>query len=108
MTTTRAVITLPARVARGEIFEVRLLVQHDMESGQRADSAGRLMPRNIIRRVEATLAGQPVFAADLHAAIAANPYLGFTLLATQGGALVVRWRGDNGFEHSETVNVEVA
>lgn len=107
MATTRALITLPARVARGEVFDVRLLVRHAMETGHRADSLGRLVPRDTVRRVEATLAGQPVFAADLHAAIAANPYLSFTLRATQGGPLVVRWRGDNGFEHTETVNLEV-
>lgn len=105
--TTRAVVTAPARVTRGDVFEVRLLVQHAMESGHRADSGGRLLPRDIIRRVDCTLAGQLVFAADLHAAVAANPYLSFTLRATQSGALVVRWRGDNGFEHRETVNVEV-
>ena len=102
-----SLIHAPARVARGQVFEVRASVAHRMESGQRADSEGRLLARDIVRRVECRYGGELVFAADLYPAIAANPYLAFHAVAVASGAISVRWTGDNGFEHSASVQIEV-
>ena len=103
-----SLIHAPARVARGQVFEVRASVAHRMESGQRADSEGRLLARDIVRRVECRYGGELVFAADLYPAIAANPWLAFHTVAVASGAITVRWAGDNGFEHSASVQIEVA
>jgi sulfur-oxidizing protein SoxZ len=105
---TRALIHLPQTVRRGEAFEVRALVQHVMETGFRADSQGRVLPRDIVRRVECRLNGELVFAADLHPAISANPYLAFWLRVVADSQLAFTWRGDNGFVHEESVPVVVA
>lgn len=102
----RALVTLPPQVRRGEPFEVRLLVAHAMETGHRADSQGRRVPRDIVRRVECRFDGEVVFAADLHAAIAANPYIAFSLVVQGDGTLVVNWSGDRGFAHSASVAVK--
>jgi sulfur-oxidizing protein SoxZ len=102
-----SLINAPARVARGQVFEIRASVAHPMESGQRADSDGRLMPRDIVRRVECRYGGELVFAADLFPAIAANPYLAFHTVAVASGPISVRWTGDRGFEHSASVHIEV-
>lgn len=102
----RALVTLPPQVRRGEPFEVRLLVAHAMETGHRADSQGQRVPRDIVRRVECRLDGDLVFAADLHAAIAANPYIAFPLVVQGEGTLVVSWAGDRGFAHSVSVAVK--
>jgi sulfur-oxidizing protein SoxZ len=105
---TRALLTVPARASRGEVIEVRAIVQHPMESGFRVDAMGRTLPRDIVRRVEARLNGALVFAADLHPANAANPYLAFFVRIEEAGELQVSWRGDNGFAHSESARIALA
>lgn len=104
---TRAVITLPAVVQPGQAFEVRATVAHAMETGYRDDDAGARLPRDLVRRVECRLDGELVFAADLFAAVSANPYLSFWMQATQSGELSFVWRGDNGFEHREVRRLAV-
>ncbi len=100
----RALVTLvPAAPRRGEPFEVRALVAHPMETGLRVDALGNKVPRDIVRRVEARLDGELVFAADLHPAVAANPYCAFPLVVQGDGALIVSWVGDRGFAHSVSV-----
>ena len=51
-------LQLPARSRRGDIVEIRLIIQHPMETGFRYDSLGQRTPRNAIRTV--ALAGCPV------------------------------------------------
>ena len=104
----RALVNIPPAPRRGEPFEVRLLIAHPMETGQRADSSGTRIPRDIIRRVECRLDGDFVFAADLRTGIAANPYIAFSLVAQADGQFVVTWSGDNGFGHSVQVPLKLA
>ena len=99
---TRAVITLPAPIKAGEAFEVRATVAHAMETGYRSSDDGSRLPRDLVRRFECRLDGELVFAADLYAAISANPYLTFWMRTDKSGELSLAWRGDNGFEHRET------
>jgi len=101
----RALVTLPPQVRRGEPFEVRLLVAHPMETGHRADAQGQRVPRDIVRRVECRLDSELVFAADLHPAIAANPYIAFPLVVQAEGTLDVSWAGDRGFAHRTGVAI---
>ena len=111
----RALITVPKTAKAGEIIEIRALIQHSMETGYRRSSEGDLLPRDLIRTfscrfVDASKSGEAgdiVFAATLHAAIAANPYLSFNLRALSSGTLVFNWDGDNGFSHREQVTLTV-
>ncbi len=104
----RALITIPASVRRDEVFDVRLLVQHPMETGYRTSSEGERLPRNIIVRVECRFEGEQVFAIDTFPAVAANPYFAFPLRATGSGTLTVSWTGDNGYAHTESARINVA
>ncbi len=104
---TRALVTLPPRIRPGQPFEVRTLIAHPMETGHRADGAGSTVPRRIIRRFTCRLDGRTVFGAELHPAIAANPYLAFDLVAQAGGRLDFTWEGDEGFAHTESVELRV-
>lgn len=99
----RALVRLPPDIRRGQAFEVHTLVAHPMETGHRADALGRRVPRDIIGRLECRLDGELVFAADLHPAIAANPYIAFALVVHGESTLVVSWSGDRGFAHSVSV-----
>ncbi len=104
---TRSIIHLASTARIGEIVAVRVLVQHPMETGYRTSAVGEPLPRNIIRRVDCRFEGQPVFGADLHPAIAANPSIAFFMRATRSGTLSVEWRGDNGFVHSDSARLQV-
>ncbi len=105
---TRTVITLPPVLRAGEPFEVQVLIAHPMETGHRRDADGRLLPRDTLNHFEVQLDGSTVFEADFFPAIAANPYLAFSLVLQRSGSLNLRWRGDNGFAHSETVAVNLS
>lgn len=102
---TRALIQVPATARTGDVVPVRTLVQHPMETGYRVDSAGVVLPRDLIRRLEAHFEGELILAADLHAAISANPYFAFHFRLPRSGTLTVRWQGDNGFAHSESLRI---
>jgi sulfur-oxidizing protein SoxZ len=107
MATTRTLVHVPA-AKQAEVIEIRATIAHPMETGLRPDPQGQLVPRDIVTRVECTLDGVRVFAADLYPAVAANPFIAFTLRADKPGTLVFTWIGDRGFRHTETVPLVVA
>ena len=104
----RALIRTPALARPGEIVEIRVLLQHPMETGFRPGVDGQVLPRDIVTRMEARFEGQLVFAADLFPAIAANPYVAFPMRVTGAGELVITFQGDNGFVHRETAAIRLA
>jgi len=106
--TLRTLLTVPARVQPGEAFEVRALAQHPMETGYRRGSDGALLPRDLLRRIEARFEGELVFSAELHAAVSANPFVAFWLRVPAGGVLTVDWQGDGGVAHRESRRIDVA
>ncbi|MCS6764145.1 MAG: thiosulfate oxidation carrier complex protein SoxZ [Candidatus Protistobacter heckmanni] len=66
-----------------------------MESGFRVNDTGEPIQRNIITALEVKMAGEVVFSAALGSGIAANPSLGFSVVAQKSGKLEVTWSGDN-------------
>jgi sulfur-oxidizing protein SoxZ len=103
----RALINVPATAKKGEAVEIKVLIQHPMETGFRTGPDGKLVPRDIIQRFSCTYAGQEVFAVDLFPAVAANPFFAFFTLATESGPLVFRWTDNAGREESETASIAV-
>jgi sulfur-oxidizing protein SoxZ len=103
----RTLITIPASARRGEVIEIRTLINHAMETGYRRDSDGQMLPRDLIRRFTCRYDGEIVFSAELHAAISANPYIAFHTVATQSGVLSFTWEGDNGFAQTESRSLVV-
>lgn len=103
----RTLINVPATVKRGQVFEVRTLIAHPMETGYRHDGDGQAVPRDLLRRFECRYNGVPVFGAELFTAVAANPYIAFHLRAADSGTLTLSWTGDNGFAQTETVALNV-
>ena len=78
-------VQLPASVARNQVFQIKTLISHKMETGLRRDDHGTVIPRKIINRFLCRYNGAEVFSVDLHEAIAANPFFEFSLLATESG-----------------------
>ena len=89
-------IKVPKTAAKGEIFEIKTLIAHNMESGQRSDERGYRIPRNIINKFTCEFNGAPVFACDLEPAVAANPYLQFTAKVEASGTFRFTWIDDDG------------
>ena len=77
---------------KGELVEVKALVQHVMETGQRKDASGNTIPRKILNKFTCTVNGKEVFSADFEPAIAANPYIQFKFKATESGPVVLTIR----------------
>ncbi len=100
-------ISIPAKVARGEAFEVRIQIRHPMETGYRTDDAGRSIPRNVIRTFTCRYDGEPVFSAQLSSGIAANPYLRYFVTARASGELTFEWIDDAGVRVAERVTLTV-
>ena len=103
----RTLITAPRTARRGEVIEIRTLIAHAMETGLRVDAEGRKLPRDIIRRFTCRYGDELVFSAELFTAVAANPYLAFSVMAADSGTLSLTWEGDNGFVHTETLALTV-
>ncbi len=103
----RALINLPATAKHGDIIEIRTLVQHPMETGFRPLPNGSLVPRHIINRFECIYDGATIFAAELHPAIAANPFIAFKTIATRSGELIFRWTEDTGEIREERATITV-
>jgi len=104
----RTLIHAPSTARKGEVIEIRTLIAHPMETGYRAGSDGRTLPRDIIRRFSCRYNNELVFSAELYPAIAANPYIAFHLVASASGTISLSWEGDNGFAQTESVNIAVA
>jgi sulfur-oxidizing protein SoxZ len=88
-------ITLPAQAQRGEIVTVRVLVRHPMERA--IDAPGLTpLPRKILHTMRVMYAGAEVFRAAMSPGITANPYIEFTTVAVETGAMVFEWEEDGG------------
>ena len=100
-------LQVPPSVARGEVFEIRVLVHHPMESGFRRDLDGRAVPVNILNRLVCRYRGGEVFSAELGTGMAANPYLSFFVKADASGEVEVEWSDDRGEKGRATATLSV-
>jgi sulfur-oxidizing protein SoxZ len=103
----RVLINLPSRAKRGEVIEIKTLIAHPMETGYRLDSTGAAIPRDIINRFVCTYNGEEVFGAELFPAIAANPFIAFSTVATESGELTFNWTDDHGQTQTEVRQITV-
>ncbi|ARQ01720.1 thiosulfate oxidation carrier complex protein SoxZ [Pseudorhodoplanes sinuspersici] len=81
---------------QGDIVEVKALVSHVMETGQRKSADGNVIPRKILNKFTCTVNGKEVFSADFEPAVSANPYIQFKFKATESGPVVLTWIDDDG------------
>lgn len=101
-------LRLPDNAKRGDVIEVRLLIQHDMETGFRRDMQGRAVPLNVIQDVRVSYAGEEVFRAELGSGVSANPYLAFPLRVETGGEVLAEWVDTSGARGSISAPLHVA
>ena len=104
----RALINIPKGAKRGDIVEIKTLLSHPMETGFRTGADGKLVPRDIIEKFVCTYKGEVVFSAELHPAITANPFIAFTTIAMDSGAMVFAWTDNHGETQVQTARIDVA
>ncbi len=93
----------------GDKTVVRVLMAHEMESGQRKDTSGRVVPAWHIRELTVTLNGRTVLSAQCGPSVARNPFLQFTLSAAKPGDRIgVSWIDSRGERRSDEAAVSAA
>jgi sulfur-oxidizing protein SoxZ len=88
-------VRVPRRVRAGEVFEVRTLIEHPMETGLRQDG-GRPAPRDMLTLMTVRVNGQVALQAELRNGTAANPFHVFFLRLDQTSELEFTWTDERG------------
>ena len=89
-------VRMPASAKVGEVIEVKTLISHEMESGNRKDKDGKVIPRKIIKAFAAKFNSREIFRADWHSAISANPDQSFFVKVPEAGTFEFTWTDDDG------------
>ena len=88
--------------AAGNNATVRVLMAHEMETGQRRDATGKIIPAWHISEVTATHNGKSVLTAEWGPAIAKNPFLQFSVKGAKvGDKIAVVWTDNRGERRSD-------
>lgn len=88
--------------AQGDKVTVRVLVSHEMESGQRRDGAGKVIPAWFIQTISATHNGKTVMSAQWGPAVSKNPFTQFTFKGGKAGEkVVVSWVDSKGDKRTD-------
>ena len=101
-------VKVPKSAAAGEVITIKTLISHQMESGQRKDSDGNLIPRSIINRFTCDFSGQNVIDVTLEPAISTNPYLEFDAQVPEAGEFKFTWYDDDGSVYEDAKSIEIA
>lgn len=88
---------------QGEITDIRILMQHPMETGQRKDPAtGKLVPAHFIQTFVVSANGKPLIEGQTNTSVSRNPVFAFKARGLKAGdRLVVSWRDNKGGERSD-------
>jgi sulfur-oxidizing protein SoxZ len=101
-------VRMPQAIKKGDVIEIKTLVSHPMESGQRKDAEGKPIPRKIINAMAARFNGKEFFSAKLEPAIAVNPYLAFSLRVADSGTLELSWTDDDGSVYKSEHKISIS
>jgi sulfur-oxidizing protein SoxZ len=83
--------------AAGDKTTVRVLMSHEMETGQRKDAAGKIVPAWHIQEVTASHNGKLVLTAEWGPSVSKNPFMQFVLKGAKAGdKIAVTWKDNKG------------
>lgn len=100
-------VKVPSSAAAGEVITIKTLISHPMESGQRKDGDGNVIPRSIINRFTCEFNGQSVVEMALAPAISTNPYIEFDAQVPEAGSFKFTWYDDDGSVYEEMKDVAI-
>ncbi|MCH2168094.1 MAG: thiosulfate oxidation carrier complex protein SoxZ [Oceanicola sp.] len=101
-------VKVPRSAAAGEAITIKTLISHKMESGQRKDSDGNVIPRSIINRFTADFNGQNVVDITIEPAVSTNPYFQFEAVVPEAGEFVFTWYDDDGSVYETKKSITIA
>ncbi len=91
----------------GDVVQVRVLMSHPMETGQRKTPEGELIPQHFIQLVSASYKDRTVLSAQWGAAISRNPYLSFKFQgAAKGEKVKISWVDSKGDSRTDEATIE--
>ena len=93
-------------VAKDGGVNVKILMSHEMETGQRKDGAGKPIPAHFIQHVSATWQGKVVLSAQWGTAVSKNPFLEFSFKGGQKGERIqVTWTDNKGDKRTDEATI---
>lgn len=101
-------VRVPKTASAGEVITIKTLISHQMESGQRKDKEGNVIPRSIINHFSVTFNGAPVIDVAMEPAISTNPYFEFEAKVPESGEFVFTWKDDDGSVYEDKQSIEVS
>lgn len=101
-------VRVPKTAAAGETITIKTLISHTMESGQRKDKEGNVIPRSIINRFVVDFNGENVIDVTLEPAISTNPFFEFDAVVPASGEFTFTWYDDDGSVYTETKSIEAS
>ena len=100
-------VKVPKKAAAGDEITIKTLISHKMESGQRKDKEGNLIPRSIINRFTCEFNGKSVIDVTLEPAISTNPYIQFDATVPEAGEFKFTWYDDDGSVYDTAKSVAI-
>ena len=100
-------VKVPKSATAGETITIKTLISHKMESGQRKDKEGNVIPRSIINRFTCEFNGQMVMDVALEPAISTNPYFEFEAKVPEAGEFKFTWYDDDGSVYDKIKKIKV-
>jgi sulfur-oxidizing protein SoxZ len=94
---------------QGDTADVRVLMLHPMETGQRRDGKGQIVPLHFIQSVLITHNGRTVLDAQWSQAVSRNPFLGVRIKGAKvGDKISVTWTDNKGDKRTDEATVAAA
>ncbi|PFG64103.1 sulfur-oxidizing protein SoxZ [Thioclava sp. ES.031] len=101
-------VKVPKTASAGDTITIKTLISHPMESGQRKDKDGNVIPREIINRFTCDFNGENVVDVTLEPAISTNPYIEFEAKVPESGEFKFTWYDDDGSTYEDSKKIEVS
>ena len=101
-------VKVPKTATAGAAITIKTLISHTMESGQRKDGDGNVIPRSIINRFTCDFNGQNVIDVTLEPAISTNPYFEFEATVPEAGEFKFTWYDDDGDIYEESKSIALS
>ena len=101
-------VKTPKTAKAGEVVTIKTLISHPMESGQRKDTDGNVIPREIINRFTCELNGRMVVDVTMEPGVSTNPYFEFEAKVDASGEFVFKWYDDDGSVYEDKQAIKVA
>jgi sulfur-oxidizing protein SoxZ len=100
-------VKVPKTAAAGDTVTIKTLISHKMESGQRKDKDGNIVPRSIINRFTCEFNGKSVIDVTLEPAISPTPYIEFDAKVDEAGDFKFTWYDDDGDVYDTTKTIAI-